>query len=310
MHLQNDSYPCESVNADPNWVCACVHTYICSNFPGKWHPLSTHTKASFSKAKAFQSFRNTAKVNNNLFLLSRYKRQKKKTSHSTCTGKSVKKWHVSKLSQSHQREQNPRTGKCSEPHWFHFLHWHSFIAISRLCVHLLTEHFFMTKHAYLISRLFFFILMWLTHHFLSISTFNASVVKMLISYFRGKSTGTARKTGLRAVPESRASLPGWPFCREGRSADLSRSSLHIPGAASHTRVAACSPERSSERHCLLVPMRLEPAVKTKAAKTACSYKHTHGPGVHVHTHTCTHAELEPESAPRFAVFVIFRQNNN
>lgn len=77
-------------------------------------------------------------------------------------------------------------------------------------MHLLTEHFFMTKHAYLISRLFFFILMWLTHHFLSISTFNASVVKMLISYFRGKSTGTARKTGLRAVPESRASLPGDP----------------------------------------------------------------------------------------------------
>lgn len=168
-----------------------------------------------------------AKINN-LFYLSQYKRQKKKNPkpHSTCTVNPARN-AAFKLSRLQSKScKMLRTTPC------HFLHLHFFIAISRRWVNLPTKHLF---HDSTRTPDFpaFFILMWLTHHFLSTSTVKASVVRTLMSHCYGKRKGKARK-GLREtlVPSRRS--PRGPFGREGRSADLTWSAPHIPRAPSHT----------------------------------------------------------------------------
>lgn len=151
---------------------------------------------------------------------------------------------------NHTRGQNLRTGKYWEPHWFHFLHCDVFTAISKqaMCefTHRASFHdstctpdIAASPHPPTSK--------WLTHHFLSIFAFRVSVMKILISYWHGKKKRPDKQPGSLC----NAGLP------QGRQRGLwiSRGArLPHAKAAGHTGTMACSPEHSTERHCLLVSM--------------------------------------------------------
>lgn len=150
----------------------------------------------------------------------------------------------------------------------------------------------------------FFILMWLTHHFLSTSTVKASVVRTLMSHCYGKRKGKARK-GLRETLAPSRRSPRGPFRREGSSADLTWSVPHIPRAPSHT---SSPPRASPEGHCLLAPARFQPTAETQATKTARVYKHTqtHTARARVPTHTRAHGQSSGGLCTPICIIVHFQ----
>lgn len=117
--------------------------------------------------------------------------------------------------------------------------------------------------------------MWLTHHFLSISTCDASIMKMLISYCYGERKGTARKSGLHAITASSASSLGDP--------SAGKVSLQTSqGARPHTARAT----RSRERH----TCSPQPALTSTAFSFQCAFSQLQRARLQkLHACTGTHA---------------------
>ena len=245
-----------------------------------------------------------AKINN-LFYLSQYKRQKK-NHNKPKTPQHIYSKTRKKCMPLNCHDCRARITKCSEPPRCHFPHLHFFIAISRLGVNLPTEHCF---HDSTRTPDFpaFLIPMWLTHHFLSTSTFKASVLRTLVAYCFGKRKGRARK-GLHEMLAPSRQSPRGPFGSEGRSADLTWSASRIPRAPSHIS----SPPRAQSREALPSSSSALSANGTNPGdqNRACVQAHTHTRhGLacpHTHAHT---GRAQLDSARRSALSLTFRQHN-
>lgn len=125
---------------------------------------------------------------------------------------------------------------------------------------------------------------WLTHHFLSISTCDASIMKMLISYCYGERKGTARKSGLHAIPASSACSLGDPSVGKVSLQTSQGARPHTARATRSRERHACSPQPALTNTAFWFPcafsqlqrarlQKLHACTGTQAAAQACVPAH-------------------------------------
>lgn len=153
----------------------------------------------------------------------------------------------------------------------------------------------------------FFILMWLTHHFLSTSTVKASVVRTLISHCYGKRKGKARK-GLRETlaPSRRSPRGTLPQGRQVCRPHVERAP-HTKGSQSHQLTAQSkSREALPSSSSALSAKGRNPGDQNSTCVQAHTHTQTHTARARVPTHTRAHGQSSGGLCTPICIIVHFQ----